>query len=65
MSKTIVRFLVWFGIAYLLAYPFFGKEIFTPKFIFFIAFVIGTSVLIFNDKNVRSIVELIHKPKKK
>lgn len=65
MKNFLIRTAAWSAIAVMGAFLFFGKEAFTLRFMVQPIIVIAILNLVFNQKNIRSIVHMVYKPKDK
>ncbi|HLO79678.1 MAG TPA: hypothetical protein VK166_01895 [Chitinophagaceae bacterium] len=64
MKNTILKFIIWLAIAYILGYIFFEKEVFGWKFFRQTFFVLLVISLIFSDSNMKKIKQILKVPEK-
>jgi hypothetical protein len=64
MKKTILKFMIWLAIAYLLGYLFFGREVFEWKFFWIAVFVLLINFMIFSESNMNKIKQILRVPEK-
>jgi heme/copper-type cytochrome/quinol oxidase subunit 3 len=64
MKKTILKFIIWLGIAYVLGYLFFGMEVFEWKFFRTAVFVLLINFMIFSESNMKKLKQVLRVPEK-
>jgi heme/copper-type cytochrome/quinol oxidase subunit 3 len=62
MKKTILKFIVWLAIAYVLGYLFFGMEVFEWKFFRTAVFVLLINFMIFSESNMKKLKQILRVP---
>ena len=65
IKKTILKFMVWLAIAYVLGYLFFGMEVFEWKFFRTAVFVLLINFMVFSDSNIKKLKEILRVPEKR
>ena len=64
MKKTILKFMIWLAIAYVLGYLFFGVEVFQWKFFMTAVFVLLINFMVFSDSNMKKLKQVLRVPEK-
>jgi heme/copper-type cytochrome/quinol oxidase subunit 3 len=64
MKKTILKFVIWLAIAYVLGYLFFGMEVFEWKFFRTAVFVLLINFMIFSESNMKKLKQVLRVPEK-
>lgn len=64
MKKTIIKFIIWLAIAFLLGYLFWGREVFEWKFLGMAVFVLLVNFMIFSESNMKKIKQILRVPEK-
>lgn len=64
MKRTVLKFVMWLVIAYVVGYVFFGKEVFEWKFFLMALIVLLINFMIFSDSNMKKLKQILKVPEK-
>jgi hypothetical protein len=64
MKNTILKFMIWLAIAYVLGYLFFGVEVFQWKFFMTAVFVLLINFMVFSESNMKKLKQVLRLPEK-